>query len=260
MNKKLSVWTRVGFLRRTMKNWPLIFADKAGLRPLLLYRTRTGLSVWCRARSTDINEAVAVLAGLEYPFHYGKLNNGAYVIDAGANIGSFILLLHLLNPCIRFSGVAIEPFDETLTVLRRNLQGNEIEGFALVEGVVNDIDGSVRIRTDLNPDAVRISCGGSGINVSSFRLSTYCRRHDVQRVDLLKMDVEGAEYRIIESDYDFLRDHVARVLIECHDWEGRGGLHWVMSRLEEDFAIDVIHSRGTTGVIHGRNKWLLSKQ
>jgi FkbM family methyltransferase len=254
--RNLTVRSRIGYLRATMRNWPLIFVDKLGLRRLVRYRTRGGDVVWCRARSTDVNEAVAVLAGVEYPFRFASLNDGAFVVDAGANIGSFVLLLQSLNRAITFRGIAIEPFDETVALLRRNLAENHVAGFEIVHGVLNDVDGSARIRTDVSPDAISISSGGRGVEVSSVRLSTYCVANRIDRIDLLKMDVEGAEYRIIDSEYELLRTRVVRAIIEYHEIEGHRGLQWLVRRLEPDFAVEVVHARAASGLLHARNKTL----
>jgi FkbM family methyltransferase len=253
----LGTWNRFDHLRRTMKNWPMVVPDKLGLVHMIRYCTRSGLVVWCRGRSTDVNEAVVVLAGLEYPYPYGMLTDGAFVIDAGANIGSFVLLLRRLNRTVNFSGVAIEPSAETLELLRRNLTVNGVQGFKIVHGVVSDVDGVARIRTDVDADAIHISNTGVGVQVPALRLSSYCKQHNIDRVDLLKMDIEGAEYRVIESDYDFLREYVVRALIEYHESDSFEGLAWIIDRMGADFAIEVVDSRPASGVIHVRNERLM---
>ena len=239
-----------------MRNWPLIVVDRLGLRGLVRYQTRAGLVVWCRARTSDVIEAVAVLGGVEYPPHLATLDDGAFVVDAGANIGSFVLLLQSLNRAITFRGVAIEPFEDSLVLLQRNLAANDVSGIDVVHGVVSDNDGSARIRIDVDPDVVHISDRGFGVEVPSFRLSTYCAAHDVRRIDLLKIDVEGAEYRIIEADYELLSTRVARAMIEYHEIDDRHGLQWLLRRLAPDFAVEVVYARSSSGLLHARNKHL----
>lgn len=70
-----------------------------------------------------------------------------------------------------------------------------------------DIDGTVRIQPPARPDHVshtvllraeRGAVGTApGLVVPVYRLSTICQRLGHDRIDLLKMDVEGAEYRIL---------------------------------------------------------------
>jgi hypothetical protein len=39
----------------------------------------------------------------------------------------------------------------------------------------------------------------TSIDVPAIRLETYCERHDVQSVDLVKIDVEGAEIKVLQG-------------------------------------------------------------
>jgi hypothetical protein len=87
---------RVGLVRATLRNWPLVAFDRLGPRGVpLVYRTAAGQSVLCRSRSTDLFEAVSVISGWEYPA--GELGLGGpdpfVVVDLGAHIGTFLLYL-----------------------------------------------------------------------------------------------------------------------------------------------------------------------
>src|SRR3954470_15540649 len=110
MAEPVGMLRKASILRGTMANWPRVLADKAGVRSVLEYRTRSGTRILCRARSTDINEAVVVLAGIEYPARYLRLTDGAVVLDVGANIGAFSLFLDAVNARVRYRSFAFEPF------------------------------------------------------------------------------------------------------------------------------------------------------
>jgi FkbM family methyltransferase len=252
--EELSAWDRFSHLRRTVVNWPLVVPDKLGLRHLCRYRTRTGLTVWCRGRSTDVNELVVVLGELEYPSRYLHVDAGSTVLDLGANIGSFALLLHSLHPDVPFRGVAFEPFPENFELLERNLAANDVRSFRAERLAISAVDGDVRLRTDRTPDTVTISDEGEGMYVPSRRLSTYCSEHEIDRIDLLKLDVEGAEHEIVDGDYAFLCSAAARVLVEYHDLDDVRTLDSLVARMRADFEIDVIHMGSLSGVFHARNR------
>jgi FkbM family methyltransferase len=249
----LTSWQRFSHLRSTIANWPLVVPDKLGLLELCRYRTTSGLTVWCRGRSTDVNEAVAVLSGFEYPPQLLQLNPGAVAFDLGANIGSFVLYLAALNRGVAFRGVAFEPYAPNFAMLQRNLNANDIDTFTTVEAAVTGSDGLVTLSEESEPDRVHVTEQGGGATVRSCRLSHYCADNGISSIDLLKLDVEGSEYDIIESDYDFVKGAVDNVLIEYHELDGKIGATLV-ERLEADFTVTVVHERSRTGVIYARNK------
>ena len=93
----------------TLKNWPLVILDKAGVVRSPLYRTRSGLTFECRGRSTDVNELVVVTSGSEYDPSFLVLSNAnPVVLDLGANIGAFTCFVDLLNRDVPYSGFAFE--------------------------------------------------------------------------------------------------------------------------------------------------------
>jgi FkbM family methyltransferase len=240
-----------------MANWPVVLPDKLGLVRTCRYRTRSGLAVSCRARSTDVNEAVVVLSGLEYPERFLHVDNGSVVVDLGANIGSFSLYVAALNRGVSFRGIAFEPFTQSFDLLERNLRDNGISSFRAVRAAVADSDGWVQLRTDCEPDRVSVAGPareGDGAATRCHRLSTYCAAHGIASIDLLKMDVEGAEHEIVAADYPFIRAAVADALIEYHERGGERTFDRLVGTLRGDFDVTVVHPGRESGVVHARNR------
>jgi FkbM family methyltransferase len=255
----LTTWRRFSYLRSTMANWPLVVPDKLGLVRACRYRTRSGLTVWCRARSTDVNQAVAILSGFEYPARFLRVGSGSVIVDLGANIGSFVLYVSALNRGIDFRGIAFEPFPANFDLLSRNLGANGISTFSTVQAAVTDVDGPVGLLSDGDPDAVRVSgpaAAGDRTGADSYRLSTYCAANGIASIDLLKMDVEGSEYDIVDADYGFIKASVANVLVEYHQLGGSRMVARLLERIRDDFAVTVVHEHSRTGVLHARNRSL----
>jgi FkbM family methyltransferase len=244
---------KVTTLVRTVSNWPIVGVDKAGLRHSVTYKLRSGAQFVCRTRTPDINEVVAVCSGFEYPIELiGGLPPDAVVLDVGANVGAFSVFIAGQEHGHGLRGWAIEPFSENASLLRQNLQLND-SAFTVVELAISDHDGECRIETSLPPDSVCVTTDEVGERVSCARLSTFCGAQKIDYVDLLKMDVEGHEYSIIESDATFLGEHVARMILEWHD-RPDGSREDIVSSLQGAFEITDVHRYRDRGVLHLENR------
>jgi len=93
--------------------------------------------------------------------------------------------------------------------------------FVLHEYGVAEVDGSVRFNPPDNPDHVsytileKASAGGTPIFAPMKRLKTIMMELDHPRVDVLKMNIEGAEYGVIK-DLDGLTVLPRQILVEFH--------------------------------------------
>ncbi len=238
-------------LRSTIINWPLVFFDKFGLKKNVSYKTRSGLNIVCRSNSTDINEAVIVLSGLEYPKKYLKVQDGDVIFDIGANIGVFGLFFDQINHNKKYLGYAFEPFKENVELLQKNLGINSLNKFKIVKAAISSVDGKVTLNTNTSYDSISISSSGN-VSAKSYKLSSFCKKNNITKIDLLKMDVEGAEYEIIESDYKFIKVHAKKIILEFHK-DNKRGLSWILEKTKSDFLPTIIHHENSSGVIMLKN-------
>ena len=184
------------------------------------------------------------------------LGPGAVVFDVGANIGLFDLYLARRDPSVRI--YAFEPVPPIFEVLRLNLEIHDIParafghglasapGFATFEYFPNvsilsgryvDAEAereTVRrfLRTEAEQRRVAVTeeeierLLDERLERRSFRcplktLSQVVRETGVERIDLLKVDVEKAELDVLEglSAQDWSK--VRQVVAEVHDLDGR---------------------------------------
>ncbi len=254
----LSRWEKFRLLRRTIRNWPLVLPDKLGLVYRCRYRTRTGETFLCRPRSTDINELVVMMSGHEYPAEYARVPAGGVIVDLGAYIGDSAVYFDRLNRDTGYVGYAIEPAPGNLALLRANLRLNGVRDFEVVPAAISDVDGEVEIDLGSQHDAIALTRSPGGTPVPSYRLSTFAASRQLERIDVLKMDIEGAEYTIIDSDYEFVVKAVARLVMEYHAQPSGYGLDWLRARTGDDFALHHIHRGQGSGVIVLDNVRLLT--
>lgn len=145
----------------------------------------------------------------EHKFYLDYLREGMMVFDVGANFGEVSLLFS------RFVGARghVHAFEASSEVCARLGQMCEIAGrtnISINHAAVADAQGVVQLHvydreySGWNSLADRpladygIDVKSIGVeNVESTTIDDYCHEHEIDRIDLLKIDVEGAEYQVL---------------------------------------------------------------
>ncbi|HET7601221.1 MAG TPA: FkbM family methyltransferase [Gemmatimonadales bacterium] len=133
-----------------------------------------------------------------------------YIVDAGANIGLSVLYFKRLYP--ESEVVAFEPDPDIFAVLEANVRAHELRGVTLIQRAVWSSDTLLAFAPD-GADGGRVGVPGpdTGRVVPAAALAPYLER----RVDLLKLDVEGAETEVLRGCRERLAN-VERVYVEYH--------------------------------------------
>lgn len=118
-------------------------------------------------------------------------------------------------------GVKVYAFDPTPKSINWVKSQDVPKEFSLHEYGIAGYDGIARFNPPENPDHVsctmldRPSTADRAIEVKVYRLNTIMNMLGHSRIDVLKMDIEGAEYSVIE-DLVSLDSDIRQVLIEFH--------------------------------------------
>jgi FkbM family methyltransferase len=189
----------------------------------LLYSTRNGISFHCRSGTTDINEAIVILSGTEYPEKIikGLKNPKPIIVDAGAHLGFFSLFVKKLKPYSRI--IAIEPLPENLRLLKVNLKLNSIRDVVIVKKALLDNDKRLKLYLPNYVDydaASTLTYKNTPVkiySIQSISLSKLIKLYNLEKIDLLKMDIEGAEFQIIINDIKLLKKKILYLIFEYHE-------------------------------------------
>jgi FkbM family methyltransferase len=208
---------RLRFLRRAI---PLHDAIK-----ILLARKSSGET---RVFINSIEKHVAVRNGttdlrcLEQVFIYGEYESPfelapRLVVDAGANVGMATLYYSHQYPDAKI--VAIEPEPSNFKMLQRNCAG--LANVTLIQGALWPKNCELEI-DDLTVDAwsFRVSARPSGPNgesVMAITIQDILKRFHLDRIDLLKLDIEGAEFQLFSDGAEQWIDQIGAIAIELHD-------------------------------------------
>jgi FkbM family methyltransferase len=135
------------------------------------------------------------------------------IIDCGANIGITSLFLAGRYPNARI--YSIEPNEENFELLKRNT-ANEPRIVPIHAAVVGDARKNARLSTGRPSWGNTITENDQGLEVLAFTVEQICQDHRLARVDLLKVDIEGAEKEMFANG-SFLRV-VDFIIIELHNY------------------------------------------
>lgn len=141
----------------------------------------------------------------------GRLGASPRVIDAGANIGTFSRFALWARPDASIT--AIEPDPSNLKYLSDNLSVATRSRVSIVPAALAASDGSVRL-SGTQSDCLRTGQNGDR-EVNAVCLASML----TEPVDLLKVDIEGAEWDVLQAAESALCG-VSRVAVEVHRYEG----------------------------------------
>lgn len=145
-----------------------------------------------------------------------------YIIDAGANVGYFSVLYSSKFPNAKI--IAIEPESSNFEVLTKN-----IEKFPNVHAVNAGLwPTSTFLKVvDLQKTGnwgfvVEEVSASEKYDVKTVTVLELLKKYNFDRIDILKIDIEGAEKELFSENYEEWIGKVKVIIIELHDWLKKG--------------------------------------
>lgn len=159
---------------------------------------------------------------VEHRYYIELENEQPNIIDLGANIGMSILYFKKMYPQARIT--AVEPIEENLTILEKNIKENQLEQVEIVAAAVAPKAGQIELQVPKSSGwmsgAGIIPRGWRGVQETNARRVRAIPMAELLQngADLVKMDIEGMEYEVVMST-DWSR--VGAVMIEVHPRAGK---------------------------------------
>jgi FkbM family methyltransferase len=140
------------------------------------------------------------------------------IIDAGANVGLASLFFLRAFPEARV--IAIESDPVNLAAAETNLKPYASQ-VTLLHAALWPTEGRLTVRTGSFRDgrawASQVAPSAMG-EVEAVTIPFLMARYGIDTIDLLKIDIEGAEVPLLEGDTSYLA-HVRTLMIELHERE-----------------------------------------
>jgi FkbM family methyltransferase len=145
------------------------------------------------------------------------LKTGDTVLDIGANVGVFSLLGSSL---VGEKGhiYAFEPSQKTFNALTENLSINGIKNVHPQRLALSNTEGVIYLGNVAN-DALNFidKNNQKGEAVDMITLDKWLAFNNIQKVDFIKIDIEGAEKLCFEGASDMLKKTPPTIIMECNE-------------------------------------------
>jgi FkbM family methyltransferase len=150
-----------------------------------------------------------------------RFNKGDVVVDLGANLGIFAVLIALVHPQIKV--IAYEASPVNALVAKENVRLNGLQNRVSIHNQAITADGSYVAITNCVHRDRKSAVGGSAANcgwrqgfavkVGSVNFSTIIETMNLKRIRFFKMDCEGCECAVLPQ---ITRLPITKAVGECH--------------------------------------------
>jgi FkbM family methyltransferase len=201
-------------------------------KTIVVKATQIPNPVTLRIRTTDVSGYDQILLrghyGLPLPFVPKT------IVDLGANIGMASLYYAHAYPEARI--VAVEAEASNFEVLLRNVR--PYPTILPIHAAIWNRDGEVAMTTPPEADGgidktIFTAHEGEGTRVRAITMRTLMEDAHISSIDLLKVDIEGAEKEVFETAREWIQN-VRCIAIELHD-RFKPGCRPAVSAVTEDF-------------------------
>lgn len=148
------------------------------------------------------------------------------MVDVGAHVGFYSLLASKRAARV----LSIEADPKTFRYLERNLAMNRVANVRAVQAGVSDRCESLKLFSndalgDMSAHSFVPGWGrGDAVEVKCFPLIQVMKAHGFDSCDVLKIDVEGFEYRVLKPLFDQAEFRPRLVLVEYYEQRNSGNV------------------------------------
>lgn len=169
-----------------------------------------------RNKTSDINIFHQIFIALE--LNYPIKSNVRSILDCGANIGLASLFFKRKFPEARI--IAVEPAADNLNILQRNLNGFS-DIWVVAAGVYGKDCDLFIVDIGQRQDSYQLSKSKESGKIMGIipckTIATLIREYELNDIDLVKIDIEGAEKSVFLNDDIKWHDDLQYCFVEIHN-------------------------------------------
>lgn len=157
---------------------------------------------------------------VELELVHKNLSEKSVFFDIGANVG-----LYSLSAARQFNNIeihAFEPVPDTFRELKNNLEKNQLNSKIIINQLaVSNTNESVYMTTDYHSSNYMTESTSlqNKIEVTCTTIDDYVEKYSIQKIDFIKIDVEGQELLVLQGCEQCLKKFKPILLVEIIEQE-----------------------------------------
>ena len=212
--------------------------SQADLKGVVVGVQGSAQTVEIRPGTSDVDVFTAIFHGQEYAIDLGGPIET--IVDLGANTGLATVFYALRYPGARI--IAVEPEISNYQLLCRNTA--TLSNVHAVNAAIWSQDTSLSLET-VDAAGMQVpawgfqttatQAGSNAQSVEALSMSTLLARFGIAHVDLLKIDIEGAELELFSDEHPSWLAMTRNIVVETHERFRPGSDAKVTEKLKADF-------------------------
>jgi FkbM family methyltransferase len=201
------------------RNWPQIFLSKLFGYKITGSKLRNGTQfvVEKTLGAAELSMLTDIWQDHVYDPGFVTLAPQDIVVDVGANKGYFGVYASQTAKKV----YAIEPHRETFARLKENIQLNHKDNIQAFNLGFWDKSGTVPFYLSSNSGGHSMRPKFNTVGEATadvLTLEEFCAREQIEKIDFLKLDCEGAEYNILLNLSSAMLSRIQKIAMEIHDF------------------------------------------
>ena len=214
--KKISIIFK---LKKEIKNWKIPILHYFGLRKKEdIVEFKNGIKCIIRNKSDSIAFFEVFFLNTNDYMDEFKIKENDVIVDIGAHIGYFSI--HSSINAKKGKVFAFEPYVESFKVLTKNLKINQIENVIPQNLGVTKKSGTnflyLKKNLSIGNSIYKNANSDDKIDIETISLQDIIKNNDLQKINILKLDCEGAEYQILLNLDNQILQKIDRIVSEMH--------------------------------------------
>ena len=209
------LWLLYNFLKVNPK-WCVSVFVQIVMQKKIYTLTVDSYEIKLRRDSSDLEVFKEVFCDQQYAYVKKMVGEAETIVDLGSNIGLSIINLKILYPNARIIGV--EPDQDNYNYCVQNTA--LFTDLFIEQKAIWYKSGSLELFNNEKGEYALsvVSSGAVRSLVSGITVNELFDKHNLGKVDLLKIDIEGAECDLFSTGETQWIEKVSCIIIELHDW------------------------------------------
>jgi FkbM family methyltransferase len=176
------------------------------------------------------------------------------ILDVGAHCGFFTIYCRMLNEKTKI--FSVEPEEKNFSALNHHIAINNLKNIKVSQFAICGKTGKCNLSISKDSHDHKINYHDDGEQINCVTLRDFCVKEHIKKISLLKMDIEGAEFEVVESLWPENFEMVENIIMEYHNYNGLNYKNIEKKLRENGFGVQVFKSKFDRylGFIFANNK------